>query len=198
MTTAFSTAASPLSEAEQALMKWGVEYKKNPDGTLVVYGALDISDRELTRLPDLSSVSVMGLFSCSNNYLTSLEGSPRYVGGSYNCHNNQLTSLKGAPLEINHHFKCYNNRLASLEGAPQTVSGFFYCRGNPLASLEYAPKIFFKLESDFGDYHTWSEVPDELRLPPEKRVQALIHGATVLQAPMQVRRPLTLRGKAPA
>ncbi|MEZ0223072.1 MAG: hypothetical protein ACAH83_00835 [Alphaproteobacteria bacterium] len=190
MANTFNSAASPLSEAEQALTRWGVEYKRNPDGTLVVYGALDISNRDLTRLPDLSSVSVLGLFSCSNNFLTSLEGSPRYVEGSYYCHNNQITSLKGGPDTIIHNFQCYNNRLTSLEGAPKTVRGFFYCQGNQLASLEYAPKGFFKLESDFGDYHT---VPDELRLSPEKRAQALAYGATVLQAPLQVRRPLTFR-----
>jgi hypothetical protein len=187
-----------LSEAERALLGWGVEYKKSPDGTLVVDGPLDISDRDLTRLPDLSSVSVMGLFSCSCNYLKSLEGSPRYVGGNYYCHNNQITSLKGASQEIKFNFQCYNNRLVSLEGAPQYVGGNFSCQGNRLTSLEYAPKVFSKLQSDFGDYNTWSEVPEELRLSPEKRERALndaARKATILQSPLRLRRPLSFKGR---
>ena len=59
---------------------------------IIIHGDLDISDRKLAALPNLSNVVVEGDFNCSHNQLTSLEHAPQTVGGSFNCHNNQLTS----------------------------------------------------------------------------------------------------------
>jgi len=36
-----------LSEAERALKGWGIKYKKQPDGSILVPGHLDISGRGL-------------------------------------------------------------------------------------------------------------------------------------------------------
>lgn len=51
---------------------------------------------------------VNGSFDCSYSYITSLEGSPKYVGIDFNCNN------------------C--KELKSLEGSPETVKGSFICR----------------------------------------------------------------------
>ncbi len=56
------SAPSTLSAAEQALQSWGIEYQKQPDGSLLVPEDLDISNKGLTRLPDLSGVTVGGFF----------------------------------------------------------------------------------------------------------------------------------------
>ena len=241
----FKRARPRLSEAEQALKKWGIEYEKMPDGTLYVPGNMDISCKKLTRLPDLSSVSVGGNFMCHSNLLTSLEGSPRSVaisvfcdnnrltslkgapqsvggtflcagahlislegapqsvGGNFLCYNSELTSLKGGPRTVGGDFMCDNNNLTSLEGAPASVGGAFSCTINPLTSLEYAPQVFENLCSNFGKFKSWEEVPEDLRMLPEKRARLeaersaaedqATEAATVLQAPMQVRRPLTFR-----
>jgi hypothetical protein len=148
------------SEAEQALTSWGIEYERQADGTLLVPGDLDISKKGLTRLPDLSSVSVGGDFSCSNNQLTSLEGAPQSVGEYFSCANNQLTSLEGAP------------------------------------------RTFKTLTSDLGDFASWNEVPDHVRMLPEtkarveqERERAFTHNATVLQSSIQVSGPLKLTNK---
>jgi hypothetical protein len=67
----------PVTPGEQALIDWHVEYLKRKDGTLLVPGNLNISNRGLKELPDLSNVVVQGNFSCLKNDLTSLKGAPR-------------------------------------------------------------------------------------------------------------------------
>ncbi len=51
-----------------------------PEG-FVIKGDLDLSNKGLTKLPDLSKVIVEGDFDCFGNQLTSLEGAPQKVGG---------------------------------------------------------------------------------------------------------------------
>ena len=92
----------------------------------VIEGNVDLSNLYLTELFDLSDVEVTGMFSCINNNLTSLVGSPHTVGGWFNCINNNLTSLEGSPHTVGKSFYCYHNDLTSLEGIPKTVGKYFY------------------------------------------------------------------------
>lgn len=103
------------------LAQEGVRWEKDDTtGKIVVHGDLDLSEKGLTELPDLSHVVVEGRFDCSHNQLTSLVGTPQIVGGGLWCDNNQLTSI---------------------EGAPQTVGGLFMCRNNPIIHL--SPNITY-------------------------------------------------------
>ena len=98
---------------------------------------LDLSDYGLTKLPEiLKNVDVERYFVCSANKLTTLENSPKTVGGSFYCGNNQLISLKGAPTYVGGEFGCGNNKLTSLDGAPTYVGGSFNCRYNPVKFTE--------------------------------------------------------------
>ena len=98
---------------------------------------LDLSDYGLTKLPEiLKNVDVERYFICSVNKLTTLENSPKTVGGSFYCGNNQLISLKGAPTYVGGEFGCGNNKLTSLDGAPTYVGGSFNCRHNPVKFTE--------------------------------------------------------------
>ena len=128
----------------------------------VFRGDLDLSNMGLTELPDMSTVTILGNFSCDHNQLTSLTGAPekvdgdfycrhnqlislwRYapenVGGDFNCDHNQLTSLTGAPKHVGGDFSCCRNQLTSLTGAPKHVGGDFYCNNNQLTSLTGAPE----------------------------------------------------------
>ena len=105
----------------------------------VVNGNLDLSEMDLTELPDMSTVSVKGGFYCEDNQLTSLAGAPQSVGVDFDCRNNQLTSLAGAPQSVGGDVDCENNQLTSLAGAPQSVE-YFDCRNNQLTSLAGAPQ----------------------------------------------------------
>ena len=112
----------------------------------VIKDDLDLFNKDLTELPDLSGVIVEGDFSCSYNRLTSLKGAPQKVGGSFVCSANRLTSLNGAPQEVGEGFYCNCNQLTSLEGAPQKVGGCFDCHDNELFSLKNSP---LKVSGDF-------------------------------------------------
>jgi len=209
------------SEAEQALKGWGIKYKKQSDGSLLVPGDLNISNRSLTKLPNLSSVKVGGHFYCHKNKLTSLKGAPHSVGGGFYCFDNQLTSLEYAPHSVGGSFYCFDNQLTSLQHAPRSVAGsfscsknqlislehaphsvgdYFSCNDNQLTSLEHAPQKFKILFSDSGVFASCEEIPEKLRLSPatsarqeEERQISFSEGATVLNAPIKVSSPLRLK-----
>ncbi len=84
--------------------KWGIEnYTINDDGTVDVLGNVNLGNKGLTKL--------RRDFYCYNNQLTSLEGSPREVGGNFYCNHNQLITLEGGPQRVGRTFDCYNNKL---------------------------------------------------------------------------------------
>ena len=115
-------------------------YTINSDGTVDVDGIVDLSRRNLSKLP-LKFGRVTGIFYCENNQLTTLEGCPVEVGGNFACSHNQLTSLLGCPREVGGYFDCGNNQLTSLEGCPNEVVGSFDCCLNQLTTLEGCPKV---------------------------------------------------------
>lgn len=135
-----------LTEAELLLKERGIKYEKKPDGTLFVPGSIILPRKNLTRLPDLSSVEVGRDFFCNGNQLTSLEGCPKSVGRNFWCNGNQLTSLKGVP---------------------QSVKGCLLAYDNPLTSLEHAPQNSKMLFTDLGNFDSWENVPDALKISPE-------------------------------
>jgi hypothetical protein len=71
-------------------------YTINSDLSIDVDGMVNISIRGLKKLP-LVFNRVSAYFECSGNQLTTLKGSPRYVGSWFNCSSNNLTTLEGAP-----------------------------------------------------------------------------------------------------
>jgi len=92
----------------------------------IIEGDVDLGKLYLTELFDLSDVEVTGYFNCSENNLTSLEGSPHTVGTWFNCDGNNLTSLEGSPHTVGGDFDCDRNPLRSLKGIPEYIGGNFY------------------------------------------------------------------------
>ncbi len=72
-------------------------YTINPDGSIDVVGDVFLSNKNLDKLP-LKFNYVSGVFVCSYNKLTSLEGSPKKLGLKLYCSRNPLTSLNGFNL----------------------------------------------------------------------------------------------------
>ena len=85
-------------------------YTINDDGTIDVDGNVDLYYMELTELPLIFN-KVTGYFDCSRNKLTSLKGSPVWVGGSFSCANNKLLSLEFSPDYVDRDFWCRYNKL---------------------------------------------------------------------------------------
>ena len=112
--------------------KYGiVNYTINPDGSIDVNDYVYLYDYNLTKLP-LKFNKVNGNFSCSNNKLTSLEGSPKEINGDFYCRYNLLTSFEFAPKIIRGFFDCENNKIRTFEYFPSYVKGYFWCNGNPI------------------------------------------------------------------
>jgi len=114
---------------EEVLQKRLKNCTLNPDGTYSSNGDVNLSGLGLTVLPVKFKV-VKGFFDCSNNQLTTLEGSPIKVSGTFDCSLNKLTTLKGAPEKVKGYFDCGFNKLTTLEGAPRKVGGCFWCSDN--------------------------------------------------------------------
>jgi len=128
---------------QQILKIYNIEkYTIHDDGSVTAHQNVNISSRNLTKIP-INFREVEGSFYCPGNNLISLEGSPQKVKGDFNCSSNKLISLIGAPLEIGENFYCYCNYLINLEGIPQIIKGDFSCYGNPkLFNLNNLPLIY--------------------------------------------------------
>ena len=113
-------------------------YTINEDGTVDVDNEVYLVSCNLTELP-LKFGIVDGSFNCSNNELTTLEGSPKSVGSHFKCVNNKLTDLKGGPEKVDSYFDCERNELTTLEGGPK-LTGAYFCGFNNLYDLKGCPK----------------------------------------------------------
>ncbi len=120
--------------------KLGVPYDVERNGTVTVHGSLDLRNRKLRRLPELSGCVVEGDFLCGDNQLTSLKGAPKAVKGNFDCSGNNLTSLSGGPEEVGGGYGCARNFLADLKSTPRVVASMD-CSGNNLLTLAGAPEI---------------------------------------------------------
>jgi hypothetical protein len=195
----FNITAARISETDQLLKRLGYPYEQLPDGLFLVHGSMLPVPQSpmheelyaLTELPDLSLVIVEKNFTCNNSQVTTLKGAPREVRGSFTASCCKLVSLEGAPQKIGGDFYCPNNQITSLAGAPQDVGGKFVCYNNKTETLEHVPRDVKHLDSDFGKFDRWEDIPFDLRVPPQ-----LIEKATVTQTEMQVRRPLSFRQRA--
>jgi hypothetical protein len=99
-------------------------YTINTDGSIDVYGDVDLYGKELTELP-LRFNRVDGYFHCGGNKLTSLKGSPRWVGGIFSCSYNNLTSLEFSPEYVGGWFGCEFNDLTD-NYCDTEIGGWFY------------------------------------------------------------------------
>ncbi len=85
-------------------------YNINHDGSIDVNGSVDLYSQELTELP-LRFNKVTGYFNCDFNNLTTLKGSPKWVGDRFSCSDNKLTSLEFSPEYVKGPFECVDNQL---------------------------------------------------------------------------------------
>ena len=130
------------SDIDSICSEYGInDYTINPDGSIDVDGSVILSSELLTIIP-LKFGTVTRDFDCDRNQLTSLEGSPKKVGGYFDCHNNQLTSLVGCPEVIGGDFDCSRNELKSLVGCPEIIGDNFYCRENQITDFRGVPEFF--------------------------------------------------------
>ena len=92
---------------------------------------INISFQNLSRIPEESVwIKQVAEFSCDDNFLTSLIGSPEKiidesaVYGDFYCDSNFLTSLYGCSKIVSSYFSYSNNRLFSSDSLPLYCKGF--------------------------------------------------------------------------
>lgn len=108
-------------------------------GRVDIDGSFVCDDSGLVNFMGIQFGKISGSFSCTNNYLKSLEGAPREVGGTFSCMVNELISLEHAPRKVGRDFLCATNLLENLYGCPEEVPGYFSCADNLLTDLRGAP-----------------------------------------------------------
>lgn len=119
----FENATSDPIEILKELNRDEATYKLNDDGSVDVFGTLNLINRNLSEIP----VKI------------------RKVHGSVNITSNKFKDLKSMPLEIQNDLIMNSNMISSLEGCPEKINGDFFVRWNRLTSLEHGPK-FVKYE----------------------------------------------------
>jgi Leucine-rich repeat (LRR) protein len=136
MTTEIKSYLNSLSEDILTLNISNKGIKSLPDLTRFKnLKTLKCSNNQLTSLPTLPQK--LETLSCSNNQLTSLPTLPQNLEYLY-CSNNQLTSLPTLPQNLKE-LCCYNNQLTSLPTLPQNLE-YFDCDNNQLTSLRTLPQ----------------------------------------------------------
>lgn len=97
---------------------------------------LSVKKTFLDNLEELKNIKIDGTISFDNNHITSLNGIQHIVFDTFSCTNNPLISLEGSPEIIKKDFGIYKCKVNSLIGGPIQVGGNYDCRENPLTSLE--------------------------------------------------------------
>jgi hypothetical protein len=159
----FRESVDERSKIHQICKEYNIRnYTINDDLSIDANGGVDFIHMKSDKLP-LNFKRVVGYFYCDYN-LTSLIGSPQWVGRDFCCSDNKLTSLEYSPKWVGDEFNCNSNKITSLSGCPQWVGGEFHCSHNKLTSLEYLPK---SIGSDIicFDNNIWSfrGIPDSFR-----------------------------------
>ena len=121
---------------------------------------INISNKGIKSLPNLTRFKNLKILYCSNNQLTLLPTLPQNLERLH-CYSNQLTSLPTLPqnLEI---LNCFNNQLTLLPNLPQNLETL-YCSNNKLTLLPTLPQNLQKLSCSINNLTSLPTLPQNLK-----------------------------------
>jgi Leucine-rich repeat (LRR) protein len=122
---------------------------------------LDIIDKGIKSLPDLTRFKNLEILNCSNNQLTSLSNLPQNLKILY-CYHNQLTSLSNLPQNLKN-LDCSNNQLTFLYNLPQNLEILNYSN-NQLTLLPTLPQNLKILNCTNNQLTSLSNLPQNLEI----------------------------------
>ena len=129
-------------EIDQICQKYYItNYTINEDGTVDVDGDVNLfnlitdSDGKLNGRMPINFGKVTGYFDCGLNKLTTLEGSPKWVGKYFLCNMNMLKTLEGGPIVMIGGCNCESNNIINFKGFPDDFDGDLSINGNPVYKL---------------------------------------------------------------
>lgn len=177
--------------SEDALRRLGIKFSRRADGMLEVADKIDLTGKKLGKLPDLSNVLVLGDFSAGGNDLKNIIGAPAFVGGTatfagntikslaegpqyvgvdFVVSSNNLNDLHGSPLYVGRDYEARQNLLTTLAGTQPELNGVLSLKGNfRLVSFEQGPRVFEEMQTDFGTFKTWDDIPENFRVSQATR-----------------------------
>ncbi len=122
---------------------------------------IDVSNKNLTNLPNLTRFKKLELLRCDNNRLTMLPALPNHLQKLY-CYHNQLTSLPTLPnnLQILH---CSKNKISLLPPLPNNLEKIT-CDDNQLRSLPTLPNNLQNLRCYHNKLTSLPTLPNSLKL----------------------------------
>ena len=127
------------------------KYTINDDYSIDVDGHVDLSSKELTKIP-IKFNNVTGFFSCVGNMLVDLENAPRRVEGNFLCQHQyygSFISLKGAPEYVGFRFDFNENEnLKDFTDFPTYVGATIDARSTGLYSFDCIPESATKVFID--------------------------------------------------
>jgi Leucine-rich repeat (LRR) protein len=126
---------------------------------------LDLSNKNLKKLPDLSRFTKLTILDCSHNELTSLPSTKGFFPDSLQslyCDNNNLISLPSTLGSLNSlkYLYCGNNKLTSLPNNLPHSLRYLFCENNELTSLPDNLPILVQLNCS---YNCLTSLPSKLR-----------------------------------
>jgi hypothetical protein len=127
------------------------KYTINDDYSIDVDGNVDLSSKNLTKIP-IKFNKVTGFFSCVGNMLVDLENAPRRVERNFMCQNQyygSFISLKGAPDYVGFRFDFNENEnLKDFTDFPTYVGATMDARSTGLYSFDCIPESATKVFID--------------------------------------------------
>lgn len=131
-------------------------YTMNDDGSIDVgytgaYSHVDFSKLKLDKIP-LRFNSVCGSFNCSENDLTTLKGSPKYVRGGFDCSKNKmLKSLDGGPRSVHGVYNFSDTGVLSFNGVRNHNNINFNFTNTPIYEVITAIQYIVGKNANFRD-----------------------------------------------
>jgi len=122
---------------------------------------LDISNKGITSLPDLTRFENLKILYCYGNNLTSLPTLPQNLE-ELSCYYNELTSLPTLPQKLKK-LSCFNNKLTSLPTLPQKLKDLS-CSYNELTSLPTLPQNIEEISCSYNQLTSLPTLPQNLRI----------------------------------
>ena len=122
---------------------------------------INICNKNLSILPDLSRFTCLQKLDCSNNQLRRLDNLPSFLQ-VLNCSYNQITQLDNLPPSLQILY-CYNNQLTRLDNFPSSLQ-VLNCSSNQLTQLDNLPSSLQILQCYYNQITQLDNLPSSLQV----------------------------------
>ena len=123
---------------------------------------IDLSRRELTKLPDLSRFTKLQELYCNCNQLTFIPPLPNSLQ-ILSCYNNKLTYLPNLPNSLQELYCLFNKLTILADHLPDSLT-ILHCSNNQLTSLPDLPNSLKYLNCEKNQLTSLPDLPNSLQI----------------------------------